>query len=41
VDQAKELFLREFPKNRMINVNPAEIDNRDPEIDSLSRFGAM
>ena len=41
VDQAKELFLREFPKNQMTIMNPAEIENRDPEIDSLSRFGTL
>jgi DMSO/TMAO reductase YedYZ molybdopterin-dependent catalytic subunit len=39
--KAKELLSRGFPKNQMINMNPAEIDNRDLEIDPLDQFGTM
>jgi sulfoxide reductase catalytic subunit YedY len=38
---AKELLPRGFSKNQMINMNPAEIDNRNLEIDPLSQFGTM
>jgi hypothetical protein len=39
--KAKELLPKGFPKDQMINMNPAEIDNRDLEIDSLDKFGTM
>ena len=39
--KAKELLSRGFPKNQMINMNPAEIDNRDLDIDPLDQFGTM
>ncbi len=38
---AKELVPRGFSKNQMINMNPAEIDNRNLEIDPLEQFGTM
>jgi DMSO/TMAO reductase YedYZ molybdopterin-dependent catalytic subunit len=39
--KAKELLARGFPRNQMINMNPAEIDNRNLEIDPLDQFGTM
>jgi sulfoxide reductase catalytic subunit YedY len=39
--KTKELLSRGFPRNQMINMNPAEIDNRNLEIDPLDQFGTM
>jgi sulfoxide reductase catalytic subunit YedY len=39
--KAKELLMKGFPKNQMITMNPAEIDNRNLEIDPLEQFGTM
>lgn len=39
--KAKQLLPKGFPKDQMINMNPAEIDNRDLEIDPLDKFGTM
>jgi len=39
--KAKELLPEGFSKSQMINMNPAEIDNRNLEIDPLERFGTM
>ncbi len=39
--KAKQLLPKGFPKDQMINMNPAEIDNREIEIDPLDKFGTM
>lgn len=39
--KAKQLLPKSFPKDQMINMNPAEIDNRNLEIDPLDKFGTM
>jgi DMSO/TMAO reductase YedYZ molybdopterin-dependent catalytic subunit len=39
--KAKQLLPKGFPKNRLLNMNPAEIDNRNLEIDPLEKFGTM
>lgn len=39
--KVKQLFPKGFPKDQMINMNPAEIDNRDLDIDPLDKFGTM
>ena len=38
---AKELLPAGFPKEQTIQMNPAEIDNRNLEIDPLDKFGTM
>jgi hypothetical protein len=37
----KELLPAGFPKEQIIQMNPAEIDNRNLEIDPLDKFGTM
>jgi DMSO/TMAO reductase YedYZ molybdopterin-dependent catalytic subunit len=39
--KAKQLLPKGFPKNQLLNMNPAEIDNRNLEIDPLNKFGTM
>jgi sulfoxide reductase catalytic subunit YedY len=39
--QAKQILPRGFSRERLIGMNPAEIDSRDLEIDVLDRFGTM
>jgi DMSO/TMAO reductase YedYZ molybdopterin-dependent catalytic subunit len=39
--KAKQLLPKGFPKNQLLNMNPADIDNRNLEIDSLDKFGTM
>jgi DMSO/TMAO reductase YedYZ molybdopterin-dependent catalytic subunit len=39
--KAKQLLPKGFPKNQLLNMNPAEIDNRNLEIDPLKQFGTM
>ena len=39
--EAKQLLPKGFPKNQLLNMNPAEIDNRNLEIDPLDQFGTM
>src|SRR4030043_2036336 len=39
--KAKQLLPKGFPKDQMINMNPAEIDNRNLNIDPLDKFGTM
>jgi DMSO/TMAO reductase YedYZ molybdopterin-dependent catalytic subunit len=39
--KAKQLLPKGFPKNQLLNMNPAEIDNRNLEVDPLNRFGTM
>lgn len=39
--KAKELLPKGFPKNQLLNMNPAEIDNRNLEVDPLNQFGTM
>ena len=39
--QAKQILPKGFSKERLIDMNPAEIDNRDLEIDALDHFGTM
>jgi DMSO/TMAO reductase YedYZ molybdopterin-dependent catalytic subunit len=38
---AKELLPVGFPKEQIIQMNPAEIDNRNLEVDPLDKFGTM
>jgi DMSO/TMAO reductase YedYZ molybdopterin-dependent catalytic subunit len=38
---AKKLLPKGFPKTKLLNMNPAEIDNRNLEIDPLNQFGTM
>ena len=39
--KAKQLLPKGFPKNQLLNMNPAEIDNQNLEIDPLDQFGTM
>ena len=39
--EAKHLLPKGFPRSKIADMNPAEIDNRNLEIDSLGRFGTM
>jgi DMSO/TMAO reductase YedYZ molybdopterin-dependent catalytic subunit len=39
--QARELLPKGFPKSKIAGLNPAEIDNRNLEIDPLEQFGSM
>ncbi len=39
--KAKQLLPKGFPKVKLLNMNPAEIDNRNLDIDPLNQFGTM
>jgi len=39
--KAKQLLPKGFPKKQLLNMNPAEIDNRNLEVDPLNQFGTM
>jgi sulfoxide reductase catalytic subunit YedY len=39
--QAKQILPRGFSRERLVDLNPAEIDSRDLEIDALDQFGTM
>jgi DMSO/TMAO reductase YedYZ molybdopterin-dependent catalytic subunit len=39
--KAKQLLPKGFSKNQLKDMNPAEIDNRNLEVDSLDQFGSM
>ena len=39
--KAKQLLPKGFPKNQLLNMNPAEIDGRNLEVDPLNQFGTM
>jgi hypothetical protein len=39
--KTKKLLSKGFPKDQIINMNPADIDNRNLEIDPLNQFGTM
>jgi len=39
--EARRLLPRGFARNKIANMNPAEIDNRNLEIDPLDQFGTM
>jgi DMSO/TMAO reductase YedYZ molybdopterin-dependent catalytic subunit len=39
--KAKQLLPKGFSKNQLKDMNPAEIDNRNLEIDPLNQFGTM
>jgi DMSO/TMAO reductase YedYZ molybdopterin-dependent catalytic subunit len=39
--QAKKILPKGFKKEGLKNMNPAEIDNRNLEVDPLARFGTM
>ena len=39
--KVKQLLPKGFPKNQLLNMNPAEVDNRNLEIDPLDKFGTM
>ena len=39
--KAKQLLPKGFPKNQLLNMNPADIDNRNLEVDPLNKFGTM
>ena len=39
--QAKKILPKGFKKEKLKNMNPAEIDNRNLEVDPLTQFGTM
>ncbi len=39
--KAKQLLPKGFAKNQLLNMNPAEVDNRNLEVDPLNQFGTM
>src|SRR4030042_4708456 len=39
--QAKQVLPKEFPREKLISMNPAEIDSRNLDIDPLDKFGTM
>jgi sulfoxide reductase catalytic subunit YedY len=39
--QAKKILPKGFQKEKLKNMNPAEIDNRNLEVDPLTQFGTM
>ena len=39
--KAKQLLPKGFPKTQLLNMNPADIDNRNLEVDPLNQFGTM
>jgi hypothetical protein len=39
--KTKRILPRGSPKSQIINMNPAEVDNRNLEIDPLDKFGTM
>jgi DMSO/TMAO reductase YedYZ molybdopterin-dependent catalytic subunit len=39
--QAKKILPKGFKKEKLKNMNPAEIDNRNLEVDPLAQFGTM
>jgi sulfoxide reductase catalytic subunit YedY len=39
--KAKQLLPKGFSKNQLKDMNPAEVDNRNLEVDSLGQFGTM
>ena len=39
--KVRELLPQGFPKAKLLNMNPAEVDNRNLEIDPLNQFGTM
>jgi sulfoxide reductase catalytic subunit YedY len=39
--KAKQLLPKGFPKNQLLNINPADVDNRNLDIDPLDQFGTM
>jgi sulfoxide reductase catalytic subunit YedY len=39
--KAKQLLPKGFPKNQLLNMNPAEVNNRNLDIDPLEQFGTM
>jgi DMSO/TMAO reductase YedYZ molybdopterin-dependent catalytic subunit len=39
--KAKQLLPKGFPKNKLKTMDPADIDNRNLEIDPLNQFGTM
>ena len=39
--KTKRLLPKGFPKNQLLNMNPADIDNRNLEVDPLKQFGTM
>ncbi len=39
--QVKQILPKGFPKEKIIEMNPAEIDSRDLDLDTLDQFGTM
>jgi sulfoxide reductase catalytic subunit YedY len=39
--QARQLLPKGFPRSKIADMNPAEIDNQDLQIDPLDQFGTM
>jgi DMSO/TMAO reductase YedYZ molybdopterin-dependent catalytic subunit len=39
--KAKQLLPKGFPKKQLLSMNPAEVDNRNLDIDPLNQFGTM
>ena len=39
--KAKKVLPKGFPKSRLLNMNPADVDSQDLEIDALGKLGTM
>jgi DMSO/TMAO reductase YedYZ molybdopterin-dependent catalytic subunit len=39
--KARQLLPKGFPKKQLLSMNPAEVDNRNLDIDPLNQFGTM
>jgi sulfoxide reductase catalytic subunit YedY len=39
--QAKQVLSKGFPREKLISMNPAEIDSRNLDVDPLDKFGTM
>jgi len=39
--QAKQVLSKGFPNEKLISMNPAEIDSRNLDVDPLDKFGTM
>jgi DMSO/TMAO reductase YedYZ molybdopterin-dependent catalytic subunit len=39
--KARQLLPKGFPRSKLLSMNPAEVDNRNLDIDPLNQFGTM
>jgi DMSO/TMAO reductase YedYZ molybdopterin-dependent catalytic subunit len=39
--KVRKILPKGFPKNQLLNMNPADVDSRDLEIDALGKLGTM